>query len=164
MLRETGKASHLLREIGSDALNIELDDIWEFDNNFNLTDIKDPDGVVDQAISDITEIHLGVEFTKPVGSTVLSFRGGYYLEPEHNIRYTGTKLGGPYESDGWPTENYYVDSGIADLQRALPKTDDQHHVTAGFGCVFRDNRIMLDAAVNISDNASEFLVSTVVRF
>ncbi len=155
------KYSHLLREIGSEALNIELDDSWVDEWG---TIVEDPDGVVDQAISDITEFHMGAEITKPAGSTILSFRGGYYLEPEHNIRYTGTKMGGPYLVDDFLSDNYFVDSGVADLQRALPEGEDQHHVTAGFGCVFNNNRIMMDAAVNFSGNTSEFLFSTVVRF
>lgn len=124
--------SDLLGEIPEALLNISLDD-----------DPTDPDGVVDQKISDVTEIHFGAEYSIPLRNAVLSIRGGYYLEPEHNIYYTGTNR---------------------DLLRALPRGEDGNHLTAGMGLVLRENQIQLDWALNISEQNKEFIVSTVFRF
>ena len=42
--------------------------------------------------------------------------------------------------------------------------DDDLHYTGGLGVVLLESRFQIDVAANISDNATEYLVSSIFRF
>jgi long-subunit fatty acid transport protein len=93
-------------------------------------------------LDDATEIHVGAEYIFFVGSVPLAARVGFYTDPDHKIKFTGP---GQFE------------------RSSFPGGKDTYHFTLGFGVVPMPG-LQFDGALNISENITEFVVSTVFRF
>ncbi len=123
--------------ISFDIVRIEYSDLME-----NFQAWLGGAAAEDFDIDDGTEYHGGVEYIFMVKSKPLALRGGAYLNPEHQMRYTG--------DDGF-------------LKLNFPEGDDEMHYTFGFGFV-PSSHLQLDFAGNISDSSDEYVVSAVYRF
>jgi len=88
------------------------------------------------------EIHFGAEYIFLVESMPVAVRAGAYLDPDHDIRYTGDSL-------------FY--------KLVFPEGDDEIHVTFGCGFVPVEN-FQIDFAGNVAEDTLEVIVSTVYRF
>ena len=126
-----------------------------------LETISKPDGQPFGAVTldDVTEIHLGLEYSfwNVKGAPALRF--GSWWDPAHKIRFSpdaGLSTGpGP--------------SGFSDAEVAAAFADrfdggeDRLHVSAGFGFVI-GRRFQLDAGIDVSDETESVSLSTLVRF
>jgi long-chain fatty acid transport protein len=98
-------------------------------------------------VDDAVELHVGAEYIFFVKEIPLAARAGFYTNPDHKIRYTGT----PRNADD-------VAEGLI-----YHKGKDRYHVTGGLGIVPFPG-VQLDFAGNFSEEVREFSVSTVFRF
>ena len=98
-------------------------------------------------VDDALELHLGAEYVFFVKELPLAARVGFYTNPDHRIRYTGTPRN--------------VDEVGERLLYAGGK--DRYHATAGLGIVPFPG-FQVDFAGNYSRDVREFSVSTVFRF
>jgi long-chain fatty acid transport protein len=93
-------------------------------------------------LDDATEVHGGAEYIFFIRRIPVAVRAGFFTDPDHKIRFTGTE----------------------NLQRArFPGGKDYVHVTGGVGIVPIPS-LQIDFAVNQSDPVKEFVISTVYRF
>ncbi len=98
-------------------------------------------------VDDALELHLGGEYVFFIKDVPLAARAGFYTNPDHKIRYTGTPRN--------------VDEVGERLLYAGGK--DRYHGTAGIGIVPSPG-FQIDFAGNYSKDVREFSVSTVFRF
>lgn len=98
-------------------------------------------------VDDGLELHLGAEYVFFVKDVPLAARAGFYTNPDHKIRYTGTPRN--------------VDEVGERLLYAGGK--DRYHGTVGLGIVPIPG-FQIDFAGNYSKDVREFSVSTVFRF
>lgn len=98
------------------------------------------------SIDDVTEFHLGGEYTWLVKNMPLSARLGLYNDPDSSMNFSG---GGSVESEA--------------TRIRFPGGDDQLHVTGGMGIVIRD-RLQFDAAYDYADLNEQFSISAIYRF
>jgi hypothetical protein len=98
------------------------------------------------SIDDVTEFHLGGEYTWLVKNMPLSARLGFYNDPDSSMNFSG---GSSEES-------------VATRIR-FPGGDDQLHVTGGVGIVVRD-RLQFDAAYDYADLNERISMSAIYRF
>jgi long-subunit fatty acid transport protein len=131
-LRPTGALT-----ISFDIVRVEYSDLME-----NFQAWLGGAAAVDFDINDGTEYHGGIEYILMVKSKPLALRAGAYLDPEHQMRYTGED---------------------AFLRLNFPEGDDEVHYTFGFGFV-PSSHLQLDFAGNLSDSSDEYVVSAVYRF
>jgi hypothetical protein len=139
-----------------DFVRVEYHDlIANLDRNLNEDDVAvlrldqfpysafvDSDGIEDLVLDNATEIHFGAEYYFLFGEWMIPVRAGFYTDPAHVVYTT-------------------VDNEA--LRRLFPRADDEVHGTFGFGFVLQ-NKIQLDAAVNLSSSVAEALLSAVFRF
>jgi long-subunit fatty acid transport protein len=93
-------------------------------------------------LDDATEVHLGAEYVFFVREMPFAARVGFYTDPDHKIRFTGSDP----------------------ASRAIfPGGKDRYHVTAGIGVVPVPG-FQLDFAGNWSESVKELVLSTVFRF
>jgi long-chain fatty acid transport protein len=98
-------------------------------------------------VDDALELHLGAEYIFFVKDIPLAARAGFYTNPDHKIRYTGT----PRNVDEVGERLLYSGG------------KDRYHGTVGLGVVPFPG-FQLDFAGNYSKDVREFSVSTVFRF
>jgi long-subunit fatty acid transport protein len=123
-------------------------------DRFLIVDFQDPDARVTPSnffINDVYELHGGAEWRRYGPRGTVSFRAGLFTDPDHRLRFRsgGNNLQHPADA----TLNFRFNTGAS-------KTDVG--VTAGAGVTLR-NRIQIDAASSFSPNASDVVVSMVVR-
>ncbi|HEV8306246.1 MAG TPA: outer membrane protein transport protein [Methylomirabilota bacterium] len=111
--------------------------------NFQIVFAQGTDRPGDFKLDDATEIHLGAEYVFFVREMPFAARGGFYTDPDHKIRYTGTAN---------PASRAIFSGG-----------KDRYHVTAGVGVVPVPG-FQLDFAGNWSESVKELVMSTVFRF
>ena len=121
---------------------------------FQFDELRQQFGV-EYAMTDVSEYHLGVEYTAFSANKGWSLRFGYWRDQSHLI----------YSSQGYndPTTGFTddVQASAALLYRELDLDFD--HFTGGIGAAF--GFIRLDAAVDYSSDAgTDFLLSAVVYF
>jgi long-chain fatty acid transport protein len=93
-------------------------------------------------LDDATEVHGGAEYIFFIRRIPVAVRAGFFTDPDHKIRFTGTEV----------------------PERAVfPGGKDQVHVTGGVGIVPIPS-LQIDFAVNQSDSVQELVISTVYRF
>lgn len=100
-------------------------------------------------IDDVLELHGGVEYLTFIREKPLAFRLGIYLDPAHELEYSGD-----YAAFGFDDS---VTKGVFD------GGDDQIHITAGIGTLLSDS-LQLDLAVDYSDEVSQVVASAGYRF
>ncbi len=122
--------------------NLIEDDVAVGLEQFPYSDFADSDGIEDLVLNNATEIHFGAEYYFLLGEWMIPVRAGFYTDPAHVVYTT-------------------VDSEA--LRRLFPRVGDEVHGTFGFGFVLQ-NKIQLDAAVNVSSSVAEALLSAVFRF
>ena len=93
-------------------------------------------------LNNATELHFGAEYYLLFRQWLIPVRAGFYTDPAHAVYTT--------------VENEA-------LRRLFPHAKDEVHGTFGFGFVLQ-NKIQLDAAVNVSPSVTEALLSAVFRF
>jgi long-chain fatty acid transport protein len=133
-------------------------------DRFLIVDFQDPDAglIVDEQtrvckqpcnfyISDVSEAHAGAEFRWYRPGFTMAFRGGVFSDPDHPLRFRsgGNNLDHPAD----PILNFRFNT----LQ---PQT--HYGLTAGWGIALK-NRVQVDAAVSAGDDATEVVVSMVIR-
>ncbi len=122
--------------------NLSEDDVAVSIKQFPYSAFVDGDGIEDLVLDNATEIHFGAEYYFLFGQWLLPVRAGFYTDPAHVVYTT-------------------VDDEA--LRRLFPRAKDEIHGTFGFGFVLQ-NKIQLDAAVNLSSSVVEGLLSAVFRF
>jgi long-chain fatty acid transport protein len=122
--------------------NLNEDDAAVHLDQFPHSAFVDSDGIEDLVLNNATEIHFGAEYYFLFGEWMIPVRAGFYTDPAHVVYTT-------------------VDNEA--LRRLFPRADDEIHGTFGFGFVLQ-NKIQLDAAVNLSSSVAEALLSAVFRF
>ncbi len=102
-------------------------------------------------IDDVLEVHAGAEYRRAGGGRVLAFRGGFFTEPNHQMRFD-------YEGSRktWQAANQQIR-----FNSYVPGT--VVGVTGGAGVVFW-NRFQVDVAFSLARDARELVLSSVVRF
>ncbi len=133
-------------------------------DKFLIVDFHDPDAglIVDEHtrvckqpcnffISDVSEVHAGAEFRWYRPGFTMAFRGGVFSDPDHPLRFRSG--GNNLEHPADPILNFRFNT----LQ---PRT--HYGVTGGWGIALR-NRVQVDAAISRGDDASEVVVSMVIR-
>jgi len=122
--------------------NLNEDDIAVYQEDFPYARFVDGDGKQDLVLKDATEFHLGVEYSLFMDRWQMPLRLGFFTDPSHTV---------------------YTTVNDEALKRLFPRGRDDRHVTFGTGAVL-SNKIQIDAAVNISRNITEALLSAVFRF
>jgi len=125
------------------------------DELLDFTQVESGGQPVTQAMPDISEIHLGVEWTLPARRYPLSLRLGYWLEPYH-AAVNNVEDSQILEE---PAETPFV-RDIFFLNRF---EEDRNHYAAGLGWVF-GAKLQLDIAVDISEDSEAGVVSGIYRF
>ena len=137
--------------IAIDIVRIEYSDLLEeVDTNLPEDDISDDeleisvdqDGLADLVIDDATEFHFGVEYILHTRGVGIPLSIGIFTDPAHVVFTT-------------------IDD--VNLKRQFPKEEDQIHFTGGVGITLNNN-LTFDAALSVSEDIIELLVSTVIRF
>ncbi len=133
-------------------------------DRFLIVDFQDPDAglIADEAtrvcrqpcnfyVSDVSEVHAGAEFRWYRPSFTMAFRGGVFSDPDHPLRYRsgGNNLDHPAD----PILNFRFNT----LQ---PQT--HFGFTGGWGIALK-NGVQIDTAVSAGDDATEVVVSMVIR-
>ena len=116
--------------------------------NFHLPAFLGTDAIATKyRVDDALELHLGAEYIFFVKDIPMAARAGFYTNPDHKIRYTGTPRNASEAAD-----KVLYQGG-----------KDRYHGTAGLGIVPFPG-FQLDFAANYSADIREFSVSTVFRF
>lgn len=133
-------------------------------DRFLIVDFQDPDAglMVDEQtrvckqpcnfyISDVSEAHAGAEFRWYRPGFTMAFRGGVFSDPDHPLRFRsgGNNLDHPAD--------LILNFRFNTLQ---PKT--HYGLTAGWGLALK-NSVQIDTAVSAGDDATEVVVSMVIR-
>ena len=104
-----------------------------------------PDQLV---IDDANELHAGFEYVFLKAPVPLAFRGGFWVDPDHVVRYVPTAA-----HDETDTLN----------QATLPGGETQVHYTGGVGVAAR-SWLEINGAADISERTKYVTLSTVFRF
>ena len=123
-------------------------------DKFLIADFQDPDARVSPDnfyIDDVYEMHAGAEWRFYGTNRTVSLRGGVYTDPDHRLRFQSGGNNPDHPAD--PLLNFRFNTGRS-------KTDIGY--TAGAGITLL-NRIQVDGAASFSPDASQIVVSTVVR-
>lgn len=94
-------------------------------------------------LKDADEIHAGLEWLIPKESSVWALRAGYFLNPQHPVRYRG--------------EDPFIESRFADTE-----SRDENHLTIGVGWVLL-NKFEVDVAADFWELGREFKLSFIWR-
>ena len=133
-------------------------------DRFLIVDFHDPDAglVVDEQtrickqpcnffMPDVSEVHVGAEYRWYRPTFTLAFRAGAFSDPDHQLRFRsgGNNLEHPADR----ILNFRFNT-------VQPRT---HYGFTGGGGIALANKVQLDAAVSVGDDATEVVVSMVVR-
>jgi long-subunit fatty acid transport protein len=133
-------------------------------DRFLIVDFHDPDAglIVDEDsrvcrnpcnfyMPDVSEVHVGAEYRWYHPRFTMAFRGGAFTDPDHQLRFRsgGNNLSHPADR--------FLNFRFNTVQ---PKT--HYGFTAGWGLALA-NRVQVDAAGSVSDDATEVVVSMVVK-
>lgn len=121
-------------------LTDEILDIDKADSALEPGELGPP---ADFEIDDGIELRLGAEYGiyRERSMPDIQLRGGLWLDPDHEMRYTGPD---------------------PDLQAVWTRGSDELHYAAGFGLRFR--RFQIDAGIDISDRVNTISISSVYYF
>ena len=123
-------------------------------DRFLVIDFRDPAAGLDRdnfRIPDVTELHAGAEYRWYRPEATLAFRGGIFTDPDHQMRYDGTGSNPAHVADR-----------LLDFRfNSVPSRTDVG-ATLGAGIALRD-RFQVDIAGSFSRDATQLVVSTVVR-
>jgi long-subunit fatty acid transport protein len=127
--------------ISSELDRIEYSDVFKGFDSQTFFDRTNPDYKF--TARNVTELHLGVEYSVFLRNVAWSFRGGYWSDPDHSPYFAGT---------------------AQELRDRQPKrTETVHHFTAGVG--FSLQHLMFDLAADHSaDSGDSGTASVVFRF
>lgn len=133
-------------------------------DRFLIVDFQDPDAglIKDEetrvckqpcnfSISDVFEAHAGAEFRWYRPKFTMAFRGGMFSDPDHPLRFHSG--GNNLEHPADPILNFRFNT-------QQPQT--HYGFTAGWGLALK-NFVQVDTAFSLGDDATEFVVSTVIR-
>jgi long-subunit fatty acid transport protein len=99
-------------------------------------------------LEDGNELHTGFEYVFLKAPLPLAFRGGFWVDPDHVVRYVPTAAHDE-------TDTLY--------QASLPGGETQMHYTAGLG-VAASSWLEINGAADISERTKYVTLSTVFRF
>ncbi len=119
---------------GNDRVTISFE--WD---RVTYSSIFSPDDEL--RIDDADELHLGGEYAFLTLAPVVSIRAGVWLDPDHQISYSG--------------DNYVADA-------VLNRGEDSMHYAAGLGLAF--NRFQLDLAADFSELVDTLSISLIYSF
>lgn len=112
-----------------------------------FTDISVPANSVNYNAKDSNEVHFGVQYTIPVGSSVIALRAGLWHDPAHGVRYTGETT----------TADQVVQSS------AFTGGKSEMHYAGGLGLVIGEH-VQIDGAYDSAPAVRTASASIVVRF
>ncbi|CAM2066366.1 Outer membrane protein transport protein [Sulfidibacter corallicola] len=140
--------------INVDAVRVYYSEVT--DELIDFTGVEVNDRVVTQAMSDITELHVGMEWVFLNLAYPLSLRLGYWLDPYHaavNSIEDSQILGGfdPQQPE------------LRDIFFLHLFEEDENHYSLGLGWSFGEN-FQFDAAVEVADQSTNATVSGIYRF
>ena len=122
-------------------------------DKFLIADFQDPAAGLtpdNYFIDDVFEFHAGAEW-RWYGRRTFSLRGGVYTDPDHRLRFQSGGNDPTHPAD--PLSNFRFNTG---------RSTTDVGVTGGGGLTLF-NRVQIDGAVSFSPDASQLVVSTVVR-
>ena len=99
-------------------------------------------------LEDGNELHAGFEYVLLKARLPLAFRGGFWVDPDHVVRYVPTAAQDE-------TDTLY--------QATLPGGETQVHYTGGMG-VAASSWLEINGAADISERTKYVTLSTVFRF
>jgi long-subunit fatty acid transport protein len=123
-------------------------------DKFLIVDFQDPAAGLSPDnffINDVYEVHAGMEWRHYGARTTFALRGGAFTDPDHRLRFRSSGNNPDHPADY--LLNFRFNTGRS-------KTDVG--VTAGGGVTLR-NRVQIDAATSFSPDATDVVVSMVVR-
>jgi hypothetical protein len=104
----------------------------------------------DFAIDDATEFHAGAEYVFPAGKNQVAVRGGVFTNPNHDLKFVGSKNGF---------------GQVVDALFNFVPADKNSETGFTFGGGFvAGGSFQVDGAYLVSDFFNEFSLSAVVRF
>lgn len=117
-----------------DATRINYSGIEEFHSPYAYPsgDVTVIQSRKDFEAKDIIEIHLGLEYLTRFKQYPLALRAGYYFDPAHDIKYSGTD---------------------STSQLIYPGGEDVQHLSAGVGILFIE-ALQFDMALDVADDDS----------
>jgi hypothetical protein len=131
---------------------------------FLIVDFQDPDAglIVDEEtrvckqpcnffIPNVTEVHAGAEYRWYHPRFTMAFRAGAFSDPDHQLRFRsgGNNLEHPADR-------------ILNFRFNTVEPRTHYGFTGGWGIALK-NRIQIDTAASLGDDASELVVSMVIR-
>ena len=133
-------------------------------DRFLIVDFHDPDAglIVDEetrvckqpcnfSVSDVSEAHAGAEFRWYRPGFTMAFRGGVFSDPDHPLRF----------QSGGNNPDHPADP-ILDFRFNTLQPQTHYGWTAGWGVALK-NFVQVDTAVSVGDDATEVVVSMVIR-
>ena len=133
-------------------------------DRFLIVDFQDPDAglIKDEetrvckqpcnfSISDVFETHVGAEYRWYRPRFTMAFRGGMFSDPDHPLRF----------QSGGNNPTHPADA-ILNFRFNTQQPETHYGFTAGWGIALK-NFVQVDTAFSIGDDATEFVVSTVIR-
>jgi long-chain fatty acid transport protein len=161
-----GKTDFVVPDVFGIGIGYRPSDAWRISLDLNRVTYSDHvDNVVAQSfggdidylnLNDATEVRLGAEYTNANAAHPYSIRFGAWHEPDHQMYFDGDIT--PYT--GVPISN--VDNEKNAHAAMFVRADDSWHFTGGYGVVF--DKFQVDAAIDLSNRADVFSLSTVFFF
>lgn len=155
-----------------EGTRIEYEDLLDgFTSGLNILTFKDcnqdqcspgnEDVGAHFVVEDRTEVHLGAEYIFTVGTNPLAVRVGYYSDPDNRVRadFEGHSL------STFGSFSFTPPDGESTLSRSesFPARADESHYTVGAGLVIQE-RFQIDVALDFSDIADQYVLSSIYRF
>jgi long-chain fatty acid transport protein len=135
---------------------------------FLIVDFNDPRAHLSPAnyyVNDVTEVHVGAEYRvyRPTGT--LSFRGGFYSDPSHALRFRAPPAHELIAQASGADPNIGNPAAIIaeDYRFNLIPPRTRFGYTGGFGITVT-NGIQFDVAGSWGPDSREIVASTVLRF
>jgi len=158
--------------ISVEAARIEYEDLLDgFTSGMNVLTFKDcntsncsPNNNHPGAkfvVEDRTEVHLGAEYIFTIGANPLAVRLGLYTDPDNRVRADFEEH--TLSTFGFFPANPQDGQSILSTNDSFPERDDELHITAGAGIVIQE-RFQVDVAVDFSDIADQYVLSSIYRF
>ena len=138
------------------TLNVDANRVYYSELTDELVDfsgLSTQDGAITQAMPDVTEVHVGLEWISL--SKPLTLRVGYWLDPYH----------APVNNvdDSQLLEGNSTDPELRDVFFLHIFEEDENHYSMGLGWTF-GTKFQLDMAVDIGDFSENGTLSGIYRF
>jgi hypothetical protein len=148
-LKDASGNPHTVLTIASEVTWVNYSRLRE---DFVTDQARSSQRIEDFTIDDGVEFHLGVEVTKPEMKFVPRFRGGFWFDPDHSVKFS------PIVPSETPTDRLFDER----FTTALSTGKNQFHVTGGVGLALHA-RLELNGGIDLSPTSRLYSVSVIVR-